>query len=76
MYMSDLHQCLILHNDNARIVTIINILIIYLCSFGIDVATPSDSLIKLNVIVLQVEQEAFTRELVQLSINEAPTTIS
>ena len=33
-------NAIILHNDNARIVTLINILIIYLCSFGIDVATP------------------------------------
>ena len=31
-------NAIILHNDNARIVTLINILIIYLCSFGIDVA--------------------------------------
>ena len=33
-------NAIILHNDNARIVTLINILIIYVCSFGIDVATP------------------------------------
>ena len=33
-------NAVILHNDNARIVILINILIIYFCSFGIDVATP------------------------------------
>ena len=70
-------NAIIFHYDNARIVTLINILIIYLCSFGIDVATPwydaigyffvvliISYLIKLNVIVLQVELVVFTRELV------------
>ena len=33
-------------------------------------------LIKLNVIVLQVEQEVFTQELVAVVHNEAPTTVS
>ena len=33
-------NAIILHNDNARIVTLINILIIFVVSFGIDVATP------------------------------------
>ena len=33
-------NAIILHNDNERIVTLINTLIIYVCSFGIDVATP------------------------------------
>ena len=33
-------NAIILHNDNARIVTLINMLIINLCSFGIDVVTP------------------------------------
>ena len=33
-------NAIILHNDNARIVALIIILIIYLCSFEIDVATP------------------------------------
>ena len=33
-------NAIILHDDNGSIVTLINILIIYLCSFGIDVATP------------------------------------
>ena len=33
-------NAIILHNDNARIITLINILITYFCRFGIDVATP------------------------------------
>ena len=33
-------NAIILQNDNARIVALINILIIYLCSFEIDVETP------------------------------------
>ena len=66
---------IILHNDDARIVTLINILIIYVqlrnwCSDSLIgrhwllSPGPNSHLIKLNVTVIQVEQEAFTRELV------------
>ena len=63
-------NAIILHNDNARIITLINILITSLCRFGIDVATPgrhwilsrgpNSHLITLNVIVLQVQHEHST----------------
>ena len=66
---------IILPNDNARIVTLINIFIIYvqlrnLCSDSLIgrhwllSRGPNSHLIKRNVTVIQVEHEAFTRELV------------
>ena len=45
-------NAIILHNDNARIVALINILIIYLCSFEIDVATPWKDAIGYFLVVL------------------------
>ena len=71
-------NAIILHNDNARIVSLINILIIIIvqlqnwCSDSLIgrhwllSCGPNSHLFKLNVIVFQVEQEAFTRELVAI----------
>ena len=70
-------NAIILHNDNARIVShphqYIDHIFVQLLNWCSDSLIrrhwllsrgPNSHLIKLNVIVLQVEQEAFTRELV------------